>query len=65
MATVARWRTWTVVVAAIVLAQLLCIAVGLDIRQLVVGPIVFVTLTCIIGAALSKLMTAVSRDRQQ
>jgi hypothetical protein len=54
-----------VVVAAIVLAQLLCIAVGFDIRQLAVGPIVFVTLTCVIGAALSKLMTAVSRDRHQ
>jgi hypothetical protein len=54
-----------VVVAAVVLAALLCILVGFDITDLVVGPIVFVTLTVIVGTVLAGLTTVVLRHRRE
>lgn len=65
MATVARWQQWSVAVAAVVLAALLCILVGVDVTDLVVGPIVFVTLTFIIGAVMAGLVTVALRRRQE
>jgi hypothetical protein len=52
-----------VVVAAVALAALLCILIGFDVTDLVVGPIVFVTLTVIVGTALAGLTTVVLRRR--
>jgi tetrahydromethanopterin S-methyltransferase subunit C len=54
-----------VAVAAVALAALLCILVGFDITRLVVGPIVFVALTFVIGAVLARLTAVVFRHRQE
>jgi hypothetical protein len=50
-----------VVVAAVVLAALLCSLVGFDITDLVVGPIVFIAITVVIAG----LTTVVLRQRQE
>jgi hypothetical protein len=54
-----------VVVAAVVLAALLCSLVGFDITDLVVGPIVFIAITVVIGAVIAGLTTVVLRRRQE
>jgi hypothetical protein len=43
-----------VVVAAAVLAALLCSLAGFDITDLVVGPIVFIAITVIVGAVINR-----------
>jgi hypothetical protein len=53
------------VVAAVVLAALVCSLVGFDITDLVVGPIVFIAITVVIGAVLAGLTTVVLRQRQE
>jgi hypothetical protein len=54
-----------VVVPAVALAALLCLLVGFDITDLVVGPISVVTLTAITGAVIARLTTVVLRRRQE
>ena len=52
------------VAAAVVLATLFCSLVGFDITELVVGPVVFIAVTVIIGVVIRGLTTVVSRRRQ-